>query len=91
MNLMTMTNKIHICKCEGCVLIDGCDVFQVDSYYVHICPCSICLVKTVCNDNCEEYGDFTNKIYNDKYFIKCVNKKKKMGMVWSDSAMRRPK
>ncbi len=62
--------KAETCKCKGCVVVDGCDAFQMDSFYVYGCPCRTCLVKMICEDNCTPYNKFNRKIYGDKSFIK---------------------
>jgi hypothetical protein len=49
--------------CKGCAATEDCYMrtwYEIDGIKM-VCPCSICLVKTMCQQNCDlirEYGNF---------------------------------
>jgi len=48
--------------CKGCLhnVIDmPCSLNMYDS---SLCPCQICLIKGMCEDTCEEYNQFRDKV-----------------------------
>jgi hypothetical protein len=61
----------EVYKCEGCVMLDfDCAINSCISEMIHQCPCHNCLVKVTCScdDVCEPYTKFMNKINTtDKY------------------------
>ncbi len=73
--------RAETCKCKGCMITDGCDAFQMDSFYVYDCPCRTCLIKMVCNDDCAPYNKFSKKIYGDKAFTKNMETQKRQILV----------
>jgi hypothetical protein len=44
-------------NCKGCYVINGC-IYKEHST---LCPCSICLIKVVCREICDEHLDFQIK------------------------------
>ncbi len=47
--------------CHGCLTNNGSTHVSMYKYWKRNntkCPCSICLIKGVCSDACEEYGKF---------------------------------
>ena len=43
-------------NCIGCKTNNICDKQEQTDLYK--CPCSICLIKGVCNNSCEDYREF---------------------------------
>ena len=46
-------------NCVGCIVNIDC----LDYSSHHICPCSICLVKSMCANTCEEYNVYIKVVY----------------------------
>lgn len=44
--------------CKGCHTKRECDATLTHDQMRPDCPCNICLIKVVCNDSCDEYGNF---------------------------------
>jgi len=48
--------------CEGCTIKNICTVStELAKEGGLVCPCTICLVKTVCGEDCVEYCEFRMK------------------------------
>ncbi len=52
-----LKDQTQIENCNGCTTEPACDNIFKDKDRIN-CPCRICLVKVMCGDSCEEYGEF---------------------------------
>jgi len=53
-------------NCEGCGIINNCGVVEYKE--ADKCPCSICLIKGICYDKCDNYADFLIHIWRIKTY-----------------------
>lgn len=61
-----VTTESIVLECRGCSSIDNvwgeqtCRVRNIMLICLpkRLCPCQICIVKTMCNDLCEEYAKY---------------------------------
>lgn len=62
-------------ECEGCLSYrKNCEIRRLEHLYgmydIKKCPCSICLLKVICQDACEEYNAYYNKVRVDRRYVK---------------------
>lgn len=64
---MVRVNLEH--SCEGCRTYRHPDTGIVDCHFEaynenDICPCALCIVKTMCNQACDEFEEFRVDVLN---------------------------
>jgi len=60
--------------CFGCLTYkdddgDYCEYCVHNNVSEGLCPCSICIVKTMCNEGCDDFGKWTNSEGVNKSFL----------------------
>jgi len=87
---MIHKRRFDIRECEGCLKIKACFLLDppyqplvkdiASKYNPDYCPCQICIIKGMCDQNCDHYSSILTEMYDyyqEKWELKeAIHKKK---------------